>query len=234
MRIKQCMGLMCLWLCFNWMAQAQVITLENGFSISKVKDWYGQKNLLPYQMSLGVDYMDRGWFQLSSQIGFLKKGGKTELMKIFLEDGVGGKERDRLHLRYLTFNTTFNLKSRPQNGWVWFAGLGPRVDIYLSNSLYMDMFGVMDNKPQTSSMSGACPVVVGLKCVAGVERDYGKVRIGIRAAYLPSFNPSIKHKSFGLPREYSYRDRTFTLGVSLGYILPREKGRIYTVRRTKP
>lgn len=48
MRIKQCMGLMCLWLCFNCMAQAQVITLENGFSISKVKDWYGHKNLLPY------------------------------------------------------------------------------------------------------------------------------------------------------------------------------------------
>lgn len=211
-----------------------MITVENGFSISKVKDWYGHKNLLPYQMSLGVDYMDRGWFQLSSQIGFLKKGGKTELMKVYGENSYKGSERDRLHVRYLTFNTTFNLKSRSQNGWVWFVGLGPRVDVYLSNSLYMDTNTLADERPLIGSLGEACPVIVGLKCVAGVERDYGKVRIGIRAAYLPSFNPSIKHKSFGLPREYSYRDRTFTLGVSIGYILPREKGRIYTVRRTKP
>lgn len=228
------MGWMCLWLCFNWMAQAQVITVENGFSISKVKGWYGQKNLLPYQMSLGVDYMDHGWFQLSSQIGFLKKGGKTESTYFEEEDSPSGYFLSRLHVRYLTFNTTFNLKSRPQKGWVWFAGLGPRVDIYLSNSLYVDITTRMGNRTETTSITGACPVIVGLKCVAGVERDYGRVRIGFRAAYLPSFNPSFKNKAYDSPYEFSSHDRTFTLGVSFGYLLNREKGRTYTVRRAKP
>lgn len=234
MRIKRCMGWMCLWLCFNWMAQAQVITVENGFSISKVKDWYGDKNLLPYQMSLGVDYMDHGWFQLSSQIGFLKKGGKTEFIDIFNEDGVGGKERDRLHLRYLTLNTTFNLKSRPQNGWVWFVGVGPRVDIHLGNSLYMDVSNLLENKTVTSSVHGAYPLVVGLKCVAGAEHDYGRMRVGFRVAYLPSFTRTFKDDAYGVGFMHADRDRTFTLGVSIGYILPREKGRTYTVRRTQP
>lgn len=232
MRVKQCMGWMCLWLCFNWMARAQVITVENGFSVSKMKDMYADKNLLPYQMSAGVDYLDHGWFQLSSHVGFLKKGGKTDFIKIYEENGYAGKGRYRLHVRYLTFNTTFNVKSRPQNGWVWFAGVGPRLDVYLSNTEYIDTSLQMGEDPLKGSLDGACPVVVGLKCVAGVERDYGRVRIGLRAAYLPSFTRTFNKNAEGPKYGYSYRDQTFTVGVSFGYIL-KGKRPFYTVRRTK-
>lgn len=232
MRVKQCMGLMCLWLCFNWMAQAQVITVENGFSISKVKDMYADKNLLPYQMSAGLDYLDHGWFQLSSQIGFLKKGGKSDYVAIHEESMYGGKERSRLHVRYLTFNTTFNLKTRSQSGWVWFAGIGPRLDVYLSNTHYLDTNVKENGRPLSGSLDGACPVVVGLKCVAGLERDYGRVRIGFRAAYLPSFTHTFENDTYGPKHSFSYSDQTFTVGVSFGYIL-KGKRPFYTVRRTK-
>lgn len=240
MKEKRCVWMVFVLLCLMGPARAQVITIENGVSVAKLKKGYDGQNLYPYQMSLGMEYMDRGRYNLSSQIGFLKKGGKTEEFKIFGEESgtAAGKGRDRLHIRYLTMNTTFEVKTRPTNGWVGYAGVGPRLDVYLSNSLYMDEdFGVSEEiggaegHVRTGSASHLCPVVFGLKCVAGMKKAIGHLQIGLHVAYLPSFTKTYGRSFTAFSESVSGRDRTFTVGVSLGYILPRDKHTLYSVRR---
>ena len=242
MKKERCVWMVCVLFCLMGTARAQVITVENGVSVAKVKRGYDGQNLLPYQMSLGMEYLDRGWYNLSSQIGFLKKGGKTEAFKIFgdEEGRIPHESRDRLHIRYLTMNTTFEVKTRSTDGWVGYAGIGPRLDVYLSNSLYMDYnFGVPEGTPGasgsvvTGSVTHLHPVVFGLKCVAGVKKAIRRLQIGLHVAYLPSFTKTYGRSSSAFLVGDSGRDQTFTVGVSLGYILPRDKHTVYSVRRTR-
>lgn len=234
MKKKRCVWMACVLFCLMAPARAQVITVENGVSVAKLKKGYDGQNVYPYQMSVGMEYMDRGRYNLSSQIGFLKKGGKTKEFGIFgEEDGTNSaRGRDRLHIRYLTMNTTFQVKTRPADGWVGYAGIGPRLDVYLSNSFYPDPnWSLPPDVVVASSASHLCPVVFGLKCVAGIKKSVRHLQIGLHVAYLPSFTKTYD-QPFSLFNEgVGGRDRTFTVGVSLGYILPRDKHTVYSVRR---
>lgn len=70
MKEKRCVWMVFVLLCLMGPGRAQVITIENGVSVAKLKKGYDGQNLYPYQMSLGMEYMDRGRYNLSSQIGF--------------------------------------------------------------------------------------------------------------------------------------------------------------------
>src|SRR5699024_12517858 len=59
----------------------QVLIVNNLISISSVKSKKGDmlsKSMSAYSFSLGVDYLEKEHFYLSSEIGYLKKGGKEE------------------------------------------------------------------------------------------------------------------------------------------------------------
>lgn len=226
MKIKSCVGWMCVCLSLTFAANAQIVWVENGFSIAKVSKIFDDRNVFPYQMSAGVEYWDHGTYSLSSQVGFLKKGGKARLADWNEGNFWGGNIPLRLHGRYITFNTTFDLKTRPVGGLYWYFGLGPRIDVKINNSLYWDE-GVPYQTP--ASMSEMRAVLWGLKCAIGVRKEIGKLQVGLQAAYLPTFN-----KMFKTAADFSGgRDRTFTLGLSFGYLLAKDKGRHYTVRKAK-
>src|SRR5690625_3642928 len=60
---------------------SQVLKVNNGISISSVKSKKVDmlsKSMSAYSFSLGVDYLEKEHFYLSSEIGYLKKGGKEE------------------------------------------------------------------------------------------------------------------------------------------------------------
>ncbi len=226
MKIKSCVGWMCVFFSLTFAANAQIIWVENGLSIAKVSKMFDDKNVFPYQMSAGVEYWDHGTYSLSSQVGFLKKGGKAILADWNDGDFWGGNIPLRLHSRYITLNTTFDLKTRPVGGFYWYFGLGPRIDVKINNSLYWDGASPYQADASVAEMH---TVLWGLKCAIGVRKEIGKLQVGLQAAYLPTFN-----KMFKTVADFSGgRDRTFTLGLSFGYLLAKDKGRHYTVRRTK-
>ena len=224
MKIKRCVGWICVFFSLAAGAGAQVITVENGISVSKVKKMFDDKNVYPYQMSAGVEYWEHGRYNLSSGIGFLKKGGKANVAEFGDTPGIWGYINPlRLHARYLTLHTTFNVKTKPVSGFYWIFGVGPRLDIKINHSLYWDDYRPFEKEER---ITGLHPVVWGLKCVMGVRKEIGKLEIGLQAAYLPSFNKMCKtYDGFT-----GGRDRTFTVGLSFGYILQKEKGRHYSVR----
>ena len=58
MKNKSCVWLVCMLLCIAVKGNAQVITLENGFSITSMRAKKASTNkVYPYQMSLGYQYL---------------------------------------------------------------------------------------------------------------------------------------------------------------------------------
>jgi len=164
--------------------------------------------MFPYQLSVGLNYADKSWFNLSSQIGYIRKGGKD---KIALWDEPGGMSNYTLQYKegagYLSVNTTFQLKKNIRRE-TYYIGAGPRVDFKLNtleNSIEdEDSFHAFNSRT----------VLYGLKCEAGFNYTINKILLGINFSYLPSFN-----KQIDTEYELYLRDRTFTLGIVVGYVL---------------
>ncbi len=225
MKIKRIAGSILVCISILPGANAQVITVENGFAVSRVKNSFDDKNIFPYQMSAGVEYWDHGRYSLSTNLGFLKKGGKATVYNLDETPGGWGQFASlRLHARYITLNTMWNIKTKPQRGFYWVFGLGPRVDMKINHSLYWDDFSPLAS---VEPLPGLRSVLWGLIGRVGVCKEIGKLQIGLHAAYLPTFN-QLSKTCEGLG---GGRDRTFTLGLSFGYIVNKDKGRRYSVRR---
>ncbi|WP_293712561.1 hypothetical protein [uncultured Parabacteroides sp.] len=220
MKNKSCVWLVCALLCIAAIGKAQVVTLENGFGISSMRyKGIGQAldKIYPYHVSLGLQYLDKGWFNLSSNVGYLRRGEQDKE-----DSGVweGSYQVIGINLHYLTVNTTFDLKEMSRDGYTCFIGIGPRIDFLLKSSA--DLYGGNNNYAK-QSIDGYHSVLFGLKCVGGIRKDFGNMQIGLNFAYLPSFtrlNPAT-------------RDRTFTFGLSLGYKLGAGKEKAETIRSVR-
>lgn len=174
--------------------QGQVVKIENGISFSRLKsgpvNWGTLKH---YQVAVGIDYLDHSWFNLSSNVGYFRKGS-GEKISIYNEGGDAPIGYLTLHADYLTFNTTFQVKKKFTQGEVY-IGAGPRLDVKVKDDELTDDFETL---------------IAGLKCEAGVNYYLTqKVRVGLNAAWLPNFNKV----------QGDYKERLFTAGVSIGYVL---------------
>lgn len=197
----------CLLICFSGVVKGQVIKLENGVAFTKLKG-YG-KSMMPYQVSLGIDYLDRSWFNLSSQAGYIRKGSKE---KIGIYNEAESIPHDYVYNKvgadYITLNTTFQLKKESGNE-TYYVGIGPRVDFKID-----DLSPVINTENPLKSFFKSESVLYGLKCEAGFKYTANRLQMGINFSYLPSFN-----KQIDVGEDFSLRDQTFTLGLSVGYVL---------------
>lgn len=214
MKMKSCVWLVCALSCIIAVGkvQAQVVTVENGFSITSMKNAkLGMNKVYPYQMSVGMLYMDKGWYNLSSNIGYTRRGGQEKI--IYSPTGEQQSHiiyKNKLH--YLTISTTFDVKKISHDGYTFFLGVGPRLDFKLKavETTYTDFKDdVNEYEPTKQNLHGYHPVLFGLKCVGGIRKDFGNMQLGFNIAYLPSFTRLIS----------GVRDKTFTFGLSLGYRL---------------
>ncbi|MCD8194011.1 MAG: hypothetical protein LUD74_05600 [Tannerellaceae bacterium] len=223
MNVRMYYLVMILLVCSPVFTNAQIITIENGFSFAKAPNLF-EKFTHPYQMSAGIEYMDKGWYNLTSNIGFLKKGGEDKLSYGEIFDAESYKWW--LTARYLTLNTTFDMKAYTYDDFILYFAVGPRVDILLKATDYLKLPEAP--RIQSSSISGLNSVMWGLKCGIGVKKQVGNLQLGLNAAWLPSFNRMYSTKVEGI----HMKDRTFSVGVSMGYILNRPKGEtIYSVKK---
>ena len=97
-------GLICLFC--SEITFSQVIKIENGVSFSKMNaaSSLNFHNPLPfYTVNIGCDYLEKDWFFLSSEIGYVRKGGKGHS-----NDEIGFSEKNTLDC--ITLNTSFNVK----------------------------------------------------------------------------------------------------------------------------
>lgn len=90
---------------------SQVIKIENGVSFSKMNlpGNVFHDNLSMYSMNVGCDYLERKWYFLSSEIGYVRKGGAENA--VYIDDP---SDLRAIHLKntldYITINASFNVK----------------------------------------------------------------------------------------------------------------------------
>lgn len=186
---------------------AQIIKIDNGVAISSLSGDFSHK-IYPYQVLISAEYCDKGWFNLTSGIGKITKGGKEEIPFTTEEGYTYSYEHINLYMDYLTFNTTFDLKYT-KNRFTVYLGAGPRIDIKLKtrHSYSYSEFSTF-TQGETNNL------IYGINCVGGIRYLIGKIQLGINAGYLPSFN-----KPYTGLDQIKVSDKTFTLGLSVGYKL---------------
>lgn len=178
---------------------AQIIYVENGFSKSRMYSKIPAltKYITNYSLSAGVEYFIHRNYELSSEIGYLVKGGKEINLLPELENN---PEK----MNFLQLNTTFRGKLA-KNNEVLYVGIGPKLDFSLDKNSSLHGFY---SEYKTNS------IVYGLITEIGTKTQFnGKYTIGLSATYFIDFNP------IAFTKYNNMRNSTFLFSLSAGYAL---------------
>ncbi len=217
--MKKTAGLLLIGLGIAILANGQTIKVQGGTSISKL-DWeLNGMNVDPlydeafigYSFFVGLDYPDLKYFNLSSNIGFIRKGGKDEL-QLINENGqlMGQSITDKATLDYLSVNTSIEFKYEIKEKLSPFISLGPRLDYLLSNSKQFDVLVKLDelNKISTGFIVGG-----------GLKYEISSLQLGLRADYYLDFTPIADWTIEETGKSGEIKSNTFTLNLIFGYKL---------------
>jgi hypothetical protein len=161
--------------------RAQVLNLQAGASISNLHSSIGGMNYTflghtrdDLSAFIGMEYLERKYWSISSNVGFVRKGGRESWW-----DSTGGPVPQVTEtFDYVSFNTLFNLKY-PIGKWIPYVSVGPRVDFMVSHTHffpYFDYPGFLQNKSY------------GLVAAIGLRYAFSSFLVGIRAEHLYNFN----------------------------------------------
>ncbi len=180
---------------------AQVIRIDNGISMSSF--YAGPENMVSYSVFGGINYWQHKWFSLSSEIGYLRQGGKFKYSEPFIsEDNVKTWDHKNGYEKYdyLQANTTFRLNT-PTYPFYFYVGVGPRLNFLLSSDK-------IDSTP-IESISVLRKVAIGAKTELGwnCEMKDRKWVVGMNASY--DFGNDLK------PDGQNFD--TFRIMISIGY-----------------
>ena len=179
----------------------QVIKIQSGISISNLDMQTNgnstnltqdNKRLVGYSFFVGMDYLQHKNFNLSSNIGMLRKGGES---MFYTNWGYG--QGIKATLDYLSLNTTCDFQFPIEDKITPFISFGPRVDLLLNP---INEYNKLN---------------YGLLLGGGLKYDISnKLQLGLRADYYLNFKDISKT---GQARTVS--DKTFTTNLVLGYRL---------------
>lgn len=192
--------LLCFLSCVASLSAQSLWKLEGGIHMDKTKDW-GKTNSVYF--NVGTEYLDRGWFNLSSNIGILRHGivfdVTSDAGNIIYDITSSGT--------FLTLNTIFDVKKTSSDGYTFYLGAGPKLDVLLGSGLD-SKYG--HSEFDDSYLVDFSPVVFGMRCELGVKKRFGKATdVGLVVAYQPSFTNIIKH--------LSAFNQSINVGLTIGY-----------------
>lgn len=183
--------------------QAQYIKIDNGVVISSFYNkedlpLLSEENIVHYSVAIGADYLEKDWFSMSSQVGYMRIGGEETNYFPNEENNHVSEIGDYIHL-----NSTFQAKIQKFNSRI-FAGIGPSVNFLIGNkdfesSLYEEYS--FEN------------IHVGGRAELGYTHDLDKFRFGIVGAYLFNISPTAKSEFI------EFYNRTFSVMLTAGYRL---------------
>lgn len=189
---------------------SQVIKVENGLSLSWMKGDNLEQTLPAYSVMLGCDYLEHDWFYMSSEIGYIKKGGKDHIYG-FAEELEGGISRVgyanlQSNLHYIQLNTSFRVK-HSFNKLNVYLGIAPTLDFLVKEDSYTT---TENNKYENDYHANR--VVFGIMPELGAFYDAGKMRISLNVSY--TRNLSFISKIGKLP---CLVNNTLLMSVGIGY-----------------
>ena len=197
----------------------QILKVQVGTSISQL-DWKFKginidplydKMLTSYSVLAGLDYMDKKYINISSNVGIIRKGGKSET-KLVDQSGLYTGETivEKPTLDYLSINTTIDLKYKIKEAFSPFVSFGPRFDYLINSSKYFDNLKDLNELKSTS---------IGLILGGGFKYDMSKIQLGLRADYYLDFTKIADWTIAQSSRGGEVTVKTFTINLTIGYKL---------------
>jgi len=195
----------------------QTIYLKIGPSFSKLT-WNNtmidenpfQKGIVGYNAIVGINYLNFKYFNISSNLGFIQKGGnQTITYTDDLGDSIGtGEEIERLN--FITINTTINFKILIKDFVEPYIFVGPRLDYLLSykeNIVFLEQF---DDVGKLNKF------IYGLSLGCGITFNVKKFRLGAAFDYYLNFIKQVNYESATGITNQLY-DNTYTINALIGY-----------------
>ena len=212
-------GLLLIGLIIVILTNGQTLKIQTGTSFSKL-DWQLKgvnidpiydETLIGYSVFAGVDYYDKQYFNLSSNIGMVRKGGKNEIQLTFADGELTNETfTEKPTLDYLSINTMIDIKYRIKEKVAPFLSLGPRVDFLIKSSKDFDVLEELDGLKKYS---------IGLLMGGGLKYDFSNLQVGLRADYYLDFTKVADWTIESTGNGGEVTVNTFTINLTIGYRL---------------
>ena len=197
---------------------SQVIKMEHRANLTWMDGGGFTKKNPSYSFMVGCDYLENDWMMLSSEIGYVKRGGRSswQFDRNYNSDG-SIKEiyfRRMADLNYFQINTTFRFKHDFKRATI-FMGVGPTIDFLLGDKSEWQTRPIDSDKITANKGSiHHSNVLYGLKYELGVNYHINSKWIAIlNVNYLNSF----KCSTIGYYNEESFRNKTVSISLGIGY-----------------
>jgi hypothetical protein len=180
------------------------LKLDNGIMLSSFRNSINvdilANNNSNYSTSIGIDYLQKKWFCLSSQIGYARIGGREA------NDGLVGTSNFKIseNSDYVHVNTTIRVTTQRRE-LNFFAGVGPYFNLLVSSNNFKSDF--YKNGYQFKEIYG------GGKTEVGISRNINKIRISVVGSYMFNLSPSASTDFITL------NNKTYSTMLSLGYMI---------------
>lgn len=212
-------GLLLIGLTIAVLTYGQTIKIQGATSISKL-DWklkgmnidpFYNETLVGYSIFAGLDYLDKPYYNLSTNIGMIRKGGKDEVVLTDLFGELTGQTiTEKPTLDYLSINTMIDLKYKIKETVTPFISFGPRFDYLVSSSNHFDSIEEIEELKSTS---------IGLILGGGLKYDISNIQFGLRADYYLDFTKVADWTIENTENGGEVTVNTFTINLSIGYRL---------------
>jgi len=168
------------------------------------------KGIVGFDAMAGVNYLNFKYFCLSSNIGFIQKGGSQKVtMTNELGDSIATTEETE-RLNYLTLNTTFDLKIPIKDDIEPYILVGPRIDYLINYKENIGFLKQFDNAGKLIKISN------GFITGAGINFQIKKNQLGAIFDYYINLNKLVDYTS---DKDVCNKisDNTYTLNFQVGY-----------------
>ena len=160
----------------------------------------------------GINYLKIKYLNLSTGIGYIRKGGIASMTMVDNEgDSIGTTEITE-KMNYLTVNTTVNLKVPIKDLLEPYIFAGPRLDYLVSWKETNSFLQFFDDEGALNKISW------GLLLGGGINFHFSRFLVGASFDYYLDFNKMVDYTVTTGTTTKVY-DHTFTVNAVLGYKL---------------
>ena len=208
-------------ICFALIANCtfgQTLNLIIGTAISNLKwdnslthDKIFYKNLIGLDILVGLDYLNFKYLNLSSNLGFIQKGGSGSVLTTNVQNPEEMTSTNvKTKLNFLTVNTILEAKIPIKNVVIPFIQAGPRLDYLISYKENVIILQQFDDLDQLNHF------IYGIVVGAGIDFKISNFKLGLVFDYFANFNKLVDYTAYtGIRNQIS--DNTFTLNFQIGY-----------------
>ena len=165
-------------------SNGQTFKFQYGRDWSKTQ-WYIEDEYTGYNetlngniLYLGIDYLNKKYINLSTNVGYLQKRGEKsyeEYYDSYNTHTINGKTS----IEQISLNTKLIFKYPIRDRWIPFLNIGPSVDFLISSSNEDDRISTVESN------------MFGLLLGGGINYCFSKFQIGINVDYSNIFQISL-------------------------------------------